>query len=413
MTRVGVGRSLRMASILCALALVAGACGSSSKSSGGTQGGGGGSQPKGAPFKIGYIEDAVSLGSGSVNPYTIPAFDAWVKWTNANGGINGHPVELLTRREPNNPGVALTLVQQLLGQGVAVLLEDDANNSDAWLPAVQRAGVPIISTTSGTTGLAGSQIAFSTNTSLLFTPQYTVAAAAKIGGPKMSVFYCAEIPTCSQSVPAVAAVGKAIGVSVEFSTSILGSAPNYTAQCLSAKEHGAQSMWIADASTIILRVASSCAQQGYTPHQITSGEQFQQNFPTLPGMDGMVGTDGFVPFFDTSFPGVATMLAAFNRYDPTLTKDPQFGDLSTQQWTVGLLIGEAAKAGGVGSTNPLTAAAFLNGLYTLHSTNLGGMTPTLTFQRGQPNANRCWFWVEIQNGAYTLPDGLTPTCVPQ
>jgi hypothetical protein len=89
---------------------------------------------------------------------------------------------------------------------------------------------------------------------------------------------------------------------------------------------------------------------------------------------------------------------------------PEYGDLSTQQWTVGLLIGEAAKAGNVGSTNPLTAAAFLNGIYTLHSTNLGGMTPTLTFVKGQSNTNKCWFWVAIQNGKYTMPYGTTPTC---
>jgi branched-chain amino acid transport system substrate-binding protein len=414
--RVWRALGLRVAVGLSALLLVAAACSSSkstnSSSSSNSQGSTAGSSSglKGAPVKIGYIEDAVSLGSGTSEPYTIPALNAWVQWTNAHGGINSHPVQLLSMRESNNPGLALTDVQKLVSRGIVALVSDDTEDENAWASFIEKAGVPVFEGTSGSATLAENPIEFSTNTSLLLNPQASVAAAAKIGGKKVAVLYCAEIPECAESVPAYAGAGKAVGVTVGFSTSILGSAPNYIAQCLTAKQRGASSMLVADASTIILRVAASCAQQGYTPHQIASGENIQQNMAEAPGMDGLIAYDGFAPFFDTSFPGVQTMLAAFNQYDPTLPKLPEFGDLSTQQWTTGLLIAEAARAGGVGSTNPITPAALLNGLYTLHSTNLGGMVPTMTFVRGQANVNKCWFWVEIQNGKYTLPDGLTPSC---
>ena len=402
--RVGV----RVAIVLVGLALVAAAC-SSSKSSGGGSGGGT-SGLKGAPFKIGYIEDAVSLGSGTTEPYTIPAFRSWVDWTNAHGGINGHPVQLIADREPSNPGIALSDVKSMVGRGIVTLVEDDTNDGNAWISYIEKQNIPVISATSPSLTVAGSPVAFSTNTSILYTPQYTVEAAAKIGAPKMAAFYCAEIPTCAQSVPALKAAGKAAGVTVEFSSAILGSAPNYISQCLAAKNSGAQSLWVADASTILIRVAASCAQQGYTPREVTSGEELQQNFQGAPGMDGLIAQDGFMPFFDTSFPGVATMTQAFQQYDPSLLKLPEYGDLSTQQWTVGLLIGEAAKAGGVGTTSPLTGSAMLDGIYTLHSTNLGGMTPTLTFEKGQSHQNKCWFWVGIQNGKWALPYGTAPVC---
>jgi branched-chain amino acid transport system substrate-binding protein len=407
---------LRVAIGVGALVLVAAACSSSkspnSSSTSTGQGSTAGSTSglKGAPVKIGYIEDAVSLGSGTSEPYTIPAFRAWVDWTNAHGGINGHPVQLFADRESNNPGIALTDVQQLVGKGIVALVEDDTNDGNAWISYIEKQNIPVFSATSPSLNVAGSSIDFSTNTSILVTPQYTVESAAKVGAPKMAAFYCAEIPTCAESVPALKGAGKVAGVTVEFSSAILGSAPNYISQCLAARSSGAQSLWVADASTILLRVAQSCAQQGYTPHQIASGEVLQQNFAGAPGMDGMIAADGFMPFFETSFPGVATMTQAFNQYDPSLPKLPEYGDLSTQQWTVGLLIDEAAKAGGVGSTNPLTGAALLNGIYTLHSTNLGGMTPTLTFVKGQPTVNKCWFWVAIQNNKYTMPYGTTPTC---
>jgi branched-chain amino acid transport system substrate-binding protein len=405
------GLGVRMAAVIATLVLVAGACGSS-KSSSSTSGttGAAGSAPKGTPFKIGYIEEAVSLGSGSSEPYTIPAFQAWVDYANAHGGIDGHSVDLIAMREPSNPGIALTDVQKMVHDGIVALVEDDVSDADAWVSYIAKAGVPVFSATSPSLTLTENPIDFSTNTSLLYTPLYVAEAAVKVGAPKMAAFYCAEIPTCKQSVPALASEAKTVGASVAFSSAILGSAPNYISQCLTAKQDGAQSVWVADASTILLRVASSCAQQGYTPHEITSGEDLQQNFAGAPGMDGLIASDGFAPFFDTSSPGVATMRSAFQQYDPSLLKLPEYGDLSTQQWTTGLLIAAGAQAGGVGSTNPLTPAAMLNGLYTLQSTNLGGMIPTITFAKGQAQVNKCWFWVEIQNNKYTLPDGLTPVC---
>jgi branched-chain amino acid transport system substrate-binding protein len=411
--RRGLGVSM---AAVAALVLVASACGSSKSSSNTSATSTAGSAPaagstsKGAPFKIGYIEEAVSLGSGSSEPYTIPAFQAWVDYANAHGGINGHQVNLIAMREPSNPGIALTDVQKMVHQGIVALVEDDVSDADAWVSYIAKAGVPVFSATSPSLTLAENPIDFSTNTSLLLTPLYTAMGAVKIGAPRMAAFYCAEIPTCKQSVPALSAEAKTVGASVAFSASILGSAPNFISQCLTAKQAGAQSLWVADASTILLRVAASCAQQGYTPHEITSTEDLQQNFAGAPGMDGLIAADGYAPFFDTSFPGVATMRAAFQQYDPSLLKLPEYGDLSTQQWTTGLLIAAAAQAGGVGSTNPLTPAAMLNSLYTLHSTDLGGMTPTMTFTKGQSQQNKCWFWVEIQNNKYTLPDGLTPTC---
>jgi branched-chain amino acid transport system substrate-binding protein len=403
------GLGVRMAAVAAALGLVAGACGSS-KSSTTSATSAVGAAPKGTPFKIGYIEEAVSLGSGTAEPYTIPAFRAWVDWANAHGGINGHPIDLIADREPSNPGIALSDVQKMVGDGIVALVEDDQSDADAWYSYVQKAGVPIFSATSPSLTLALSPIDFSTNTSLLVTPVFVADAAVKVGAPKMAAFYCAEIPTCKQSVPALSADAKTAGASVAFSSAILGSAPNYISQCLSAKQAGAGSVWVADASTILLRVAASCAQQGYTPHEITSTEDLQQNFAGAPGMNGLIAADGLAPFFDTSFSGVATMTAAFQQYDPSLLKLSEYGDLSTQQWTTGLLIAAAAQAGGVGSANPLTPAAMLNGVYALHSTDLGGMTPTLTFTKGHVESNDCWFWVEIQNNNYTVPDGLTPVC---
>jgi len=366
----------------------------------------------GTPFKIGYIENNVSLGAGNINPYTIPAFQAWAKWQNANGGIDGHPVQVITQREPDNPGIALTDVNKLISQGIIALVSDDTQDETSWMPTITKDSIPTFEGTSGSVNLATSPLNFSTQVSLLYTPEAIVAAAKKSGSTDMAVFYCGEIPECAESVPAFAGAGKAIGVNVAFSGSILGSAPNYTAQCLTAKAHNATSLEVADASQIIIRVAANCAQQGYTPHEITSSTNIERAMATAPGMNGLISFESTMPFFDTSFPGIKTMTAAFNKYDPGLTKMSGYGDLSTNQWTTGLLIAAGAKSGGVGTSEPLTTAALLKGMYSLHSTNLGGMIPTETFVAGKPQQNKCWFWASIKNKKFTMPYGTKVACIP-
>ena len=368
------------------------------------------SAASGKPVKIGYIEEAVSLGAGSNNPYTIPAFQAWAKYQNANGGLNGHPIEVVVQREPSNPGIALTDVQNMIKQGIVALVSDDTSDESSWASLVTKDGIPTFEATSGSVDLATSPVNFSTQVSLFYTTNAIVAAAKKSGSTEMAVFYCAEIPQCAQAVPALAGSGKKIGVTVPFSTSILGSAPNYTAQCETAKGHNATSLEIADASQIIVRVAADCAQQGYTPHEVTDGLNIQRSFAGAPGMNNLISFESTMPFFDTSFPGIKTMTAAFNKYDPGLTKMAGYGDLATNQWTTGLLIAAGAKAGGVGSTHPLTAAALLAGMYDLHSTNLGGMIPTETFTAGKAQENKCWFWAATKNNKFVMPYGTQVAC---
>jgi branched-chain amino acid transport system substrate-binding protein len=371
----------------------------------------GGTTATGTPFKIGYI--CLCSFSTVGKSTTLGAFTAWMNWTNAHGGINGHPVQLITRNDPGNPGVALSEVKQLVAQGIVALAENDADDGAAWASYIQSAGVPVFDTTSSTLTLAMSPDAFSPLVSLVYNPAQIVATAKKAGSSKMAILYCAELANCKQSVPAISAAAGKVGIKVPFSTSMLSTAPNFTAQCLAAKSADADSMFIAAISVQAeLRVMANCVQQGYTPHLISASGDYGQSFAGAPGTNGMVAGESTIPFFDTSNPQIQTMTAAFNQYEPGLTTSPNYSDVPVWQWAAGTLIATAAKAGGVGTTKPLTAAALLNGIYTMHSTDLGGLTPTLTFVKGGPHFNKCWFYAALQNGKFATPYGLTPTCAP-
>jgi branched-chain amino acid transport system substrate-binding protein len=239
-----------------------------------------------------------------------------------------------------------------------------------------------------------------------------VSAAAKVNGLNMGILYCAEAPQCAQVVPAVQAAAKAQNVTVSFTSKISSSAPNYTAPCLALKNAGVQSVYIASSGSVPLSVAASCHQQGYDPHYIGLDAGFSNAFAKAPGMQNMIGIVSNLPWTVTSTPGAKAMHDAVDKYAPGLFDDPNFTEQAVVMWSLGQLINEAATAGGVGKANPLTPQALLAGVYTLHQTDIQGLTPPLTFTEGQTQVvqQTCFFFMTPNNGGWDTPYGLSPTC---
>jgi len=129
------------------------ACGSSSKTSapttastggeGGTGASGSGSPATGTPIKIMY--------SGTIHSSTFDlveleqAVQAYTKYTNANGGINGHPVTLDICDAAENANQGAQCARQAVSNGdVAVLNGFTAMGSGVYEPILQPAGIPYV-----------------------------------------------------------------------------------------------------------------------------------------------------------------------------------------------------------------------------------------------------------------------------
>ena len=400
--------SVRAVVVAIVLVLMA-ACGSSGSGSSGRTAGTAESGPKGTPFKIGYICFCANFGAASTGN-AFRAFEGWVKWKNANGGINGHPVQAVTRNDPGNPGVALKQVKELVGEGVVALVSNDSSNDEAWASYIESTGIPVFNTVVGSAKLAMSLNAFSTAVSLVYNPAGIVASAKKSGVRRLALFYCAEVAACKQLVPVLKDASKTAGVDISFAASVLSTAPNYTAQCLAAKDANADGLFVAGAPSTALRVVASCAQQGYGARLVSYGQSFSREFEGQPGTDNMIAFAPNIPFYKTDFGGIKTMTAAYDKYEKGLTGSPAYNDTAVVQWTTGQLIAEAAVAGKVGVAREPSGPDLLEAMYTLRSTNLDGMTPQLTFVKGQPHLNKCWFYAGIEDNKFATPYGLTPSC---
>jgi branched-chain amino acid transport system substrate-binding protein len=218
--------------------------------------------PTGDPIKIGFI-CACTGAQASANAQNDTIITAWEKYTNDNGGVNGHPIQVIIEREPNNPGVALTDVKDLVSQGIIGIIDSDGSSESAFQSYLESVNIPIFLTGSNTPAMNASKIAFSTAISSNYIGYEILEAAKKVGATKLGVFYCAEAPACAQAVTAMKSTAPKVGgIDVIFDASILASAPSYTAQCLAAKSKGVDALFIADAPAPSLAAAASCAQQG-------------------------------------------------------------------------------------------------------------------------------------------------------
>jgi branched-chain amino acid transport system substrate-binding protein len=235
------------------------------------------------------------------------------------------------------------------------------------------------------------------------------AVAKQQGIKKLADVYCAEAPVCAQSVaPLRTSMAKA-GIDLVYTQSISFSAPNYAAPCLAAKQAGATGLVVGDATAIVTKVVADCATQNYTPKEITGDGTVGLSFLDVPQFEGMAAIQEDYPWFVHNSI-TKPFYTALNKYAPGVTTSPNFGEIAIEAWADGVLLQEAGQAAHLTSAAP-TAAQILAGLYAVpHGTTLGGLSAPLTFKKGQPNLNPCYFTMSIKNAKFVQTNGGKVTC---
>jgi branched-chain amino acid transport system substrate-binding protein len=354
---------------------------------------------------------------GNIGSYTGPqassqgagpkVMNAWAKWVNSHGGVNGHPVKLIVKDDGGVPAQSEAAVKQLIEQDhVVAIVADQTDLDQTWASYVASKGVPVI-------GGIGVNTTFVTNPDFfasgqnVFASLYHVLTLAKSVGPKFAFLYCAESPTCASAGPLVQGVAKAVGETVSLTAKVSATAPDYTAICQELKASGVQSYEFASGSTTVIRLATACAAQGVKAATITTDGTITGAWATAPALDGALAAELSFPWFDDSTPATKEYQDALARYAPDLGDangpNPSYG------WVGAKLFEKAVE--NVGSA-PITSASLKQGLYKMKGETLGGLIGPVTFTEGKPGLINCGFTVGLKDGKFTEPDGLTTTCAP-
>jgi branched-chain amino acid transport system substrate-binding protein len=225
------------------------------------------------------------------------------------------------------------------------------------------------------------------------------------GKRKFGVIACTEAQICRDvdRIAGNADSARSAGLELVYKARTSLAQPDFTAECISARNAGVEILLVSLDGNSVARVAASCARQNYRPLFSVYGAIAFDKMKDNPDLDGLtVNANGF-PYFICDAPQTKEFCEAQRRYGPVQV----YGIGNAIGWTAGKAFELAARNL---PDNP-TPADVLSGLWTFKDETLGGLTHPLTFTKGQ-NAPRmtCWWPLVIEKGAFTAPDGMNVHC---
>ncbi len=371
------------AALAAVVAMLVAACSSSSKSSGSSGSGSVSSgptspAPTGSVIKIGVISSLSGSQASSSNQADTVA-PAWAAWVNANGGLNGHKVEVISEDDGGDPVKAQGAEKKLVDQDqvLAILVGSD-NLVTAYDADAISKGVAVVSGTANSADWYQKAGMFPTVTDVVSGVIDQMLVAKQFGNAKkFANLYCSEVSACAQATQLQKPLAAKIGI-------------GYTSLA---------------ATTAAAKFIEDCQAQNYDPIWGSSEQAVGKDLLSIPDLKLYGPAYAFPSEADN--PGAATFRDAMKKY----AKDGNWKEGTASFAWSGLEVLHKALAGVGASPTRKDVVAALN---TIKDENLGGLLPNkITFTAGKPVAfgsHPCSFVVAIKDGKTQAPNGLTPVC---
>lgn len=356
---------------------------------------------------------SVGTYSGPVGSAARPMLDGaqvWVNYINRKGGLNGHPVNLVVYDDGGDTARSSAAVQDAVERRkvIAFFQQSQVITGGCCVDYITQKRIPVVGTDSGHSRVYGSPMYFPQTASgelIIAAAAYSAAQEAiPAGKKKLSLIMCVEVPACSDVADRVwsNAAPKAGFEIVHKARSSLAQ-PDFTAQCLAARNAGAEVMLVTLDANSIGRLAASCARQGYRPLFGSPSVALTDEMKADPNLDGLVGSDTVFPWFQTGTPATdeyTQAMAALGSKIPRAVQPPV-------GWVSGKLLEKAAR----NMPEPPTSGALLQGLWSIRGDDLGGLTNPLTYVENKPPTPVLCYWtVKLSHGSWVSPDGFKRSC---
>ena len=329
------------------------------------------------------------------------AVRVWVAMVNARGGLSGAPVRLVSADDGGDPARHLALARELVeNRGVIAFVGNaEAITGAASVDYVNRVKVPVIGSEGGGEYFYGSPNYF---------PQQphgqqwvTVALAAGAvqgaarGKHRFGTIVCVEVSVCDQADKLAPTVVRDNGMEVVSQQRASLTQPDFTAECLSARNARVEVLLAGLDPNSVVRLAESCARQGYRPIYALNGGVASSVLLSSKPLDGAAVSAAVFPYVRTDTAAVNEFHQAMVTFAPRTVEDMNH----MVGWVAAKLFERSAGDVPAGPT----AADVLAGLGQISGDDLGGLTYPLTFHPGTPAPRvTCWWNMTIAQGAYAV-----------
>lgn len=369
-------------------------------------------QPSGSDPKKEVVFGSVGTQSGVLGQIlgpTLQGAQAWVADINSRGGLNGHPVRLVTADDGADPGRALALAKRMVEQDRAIALVADIMpvTLQAVTPYLEQKQVPLLGGCSCSSFAGESPMVFYAG---VYPAEGVVWAHI---GPlvsfsdkrKVSLIYCREVPACPYVRDGLHRDGAKSGIQIVHEAQASLAQPDYTAEVLAARNAGAEAVIMVMDNFSVIRIARAAHRQGYNPLFVAQYASQDERFLKDGGsdIDGLL-LAGQMPHWDS--PKLAEYKAKLKQWVP----NAPLSGMSAAVWTMLKMMEKAAPGF---SANP-TSADILKGLYSLNGETMGGLLPPTTYIEGKRHGdtNPCIVPLRVQSGKFIAVNGDNWSCPP-
>ena len=363
---------------------------------------------QGSPVVVASVGTYSGPAASTIKPL-LEGVQLWVKHINQAGGLNGHSVSLIVYDDAGDPARHRSQIQEAVERRkvVAFLGNGDALTGQGSVKYLEEKRIPHIGTMGGITWAHSTPMYFpqASEADAFYVSIITGVAEQVVpkGKKKLGTLMCAEAQGCQDADRVYARIAKDLGFEHVYRGTASIAQPDYTAECLAARNAGAEVLLTFLDGNSITRLGSSCRRQSYQAVIATGSVIALDRFKDDPNLDGMVAAHHTVPWFQSGTPATDEFQNAMR----TLGAGLASGAGTTAGWTAGKLFERA----GAHLPEPPTAEAVLAGLWSMHDDTLGGITRPLTFIENKPAPERaCWFDMQVKDKAWVSPDGFALHC---
>jgi branched-chain amino acid transport system substrate-binding protein len=330
---------------------------------------------------------------------------AWVAYTNASGGLNGHPLKMTVGDDQGDPATALTLARRMVESDKIIAMVGDVNvfgfaQIDKYLTDKK---IPMV----GGDGVDPGWYT-STNTFPVSAPAATAIVKGlktfvNQGARKIAMLYCLEVSSLCTYLNDQAKKSPEVGQYIVESYQVSLVAPSYTSQCLRMKQDGIEVVYMLMDTAGAARVVQNCATQGFTPKVMLLGLDATKDMPGIASLSTATVPGATVP---PATPGVASLV----KYAKVMaTYGPNVGQsgIGMMAWASAELLGLVGKDLPAEPTPDSLYAA----LYRVSNETLGGLITSVSYFKGKPAVVKpCMFLWATKAGRWSAPNGAAPTC---
>lgn len=406
--------------VLLALTLVAAACGSSDDEDDEDTEVGETTEEtsapaKGTPLRIGWIGTETSA-QGAASKQGSDTMDAWIKQTNASGGVEGHPVEAFFADDKGDPAVGLAAVKDLVENKkvIAIVGSSAGTTQQTWAPYVLEKRIPVVNGSRIDALWFSNPMFFPIGGTVITNIWGQMKAASVAGAKKVAVILCTEVAACAQAQGLFKSMAEANGLEVAYNALASQSQASYTAECLAAKNAGAEAV-AAFVNGVVF--ARDCSRQGFKPIWINSSSgPTAATIKSAPELGNTAGSAGSWLCLDPKVTGTDELYAALKKHHPDWAPGgkqfDQAADAICGAWVGGKAFAKAIANAGVTANATVTSDDVIKGLSMFKEETLGGLAPKITLSDGtKPNPQqKCVFlykWKGTKLSAVPKPDELT------